>query len=184
MKSGTTVWVNDLGAGIYMYPHNKVGNKQKYSVYIKSEKDIFHLPLSSIQIHHSKCWRCTSDVHINSDDHSTCPKCHWIICPNCGACRKPYCQDDKFYILDASDSDGWKDTTGYELYEFFNEEINKEFLSLGKDDVNMGEQVYKLLKDNFLYPIIVYDKGLISLYIELNFYNMANNIINKAYQQL
>jgi len=38
------------------------------------------------------CWRCHSVI--DSSVHATCPACHWVICPECKACRKPVCEDD------------------------------------------------------------------------------------------
>jgi len=42
------------------------------------------------------CRNCHSGV--DSSVHVTCPVCHWVVCPNCNACKRPGCEDDKLEI--------------------------------------------------------------------------------------
>lgn len=52
-------------------------------------------------VHHSfispykhSCWNCGAPVDSSTD--ATCPVCHWVKCPVCGACRKGGCIKDEF----------------------------------------------------------------------------------------
>lgn len=40
----------------------------------------------------SVCYNCRTQL--NSQYNKLCPKCHWMICPTCGACR---CTGDGTY---------------------------------------------------------------------------------------
>jgi hypothetical protein len=65
--------------------------EQIHNKYLKSE----NLPIKSIikskkNFRESVCWKCRNTVD-NSSDYE-CIACGWIICSNCGACKKYGCQ--------------------------------------------------------------------------------------------
>lgn len=184
MKVNTIVYTKATGLGIFMYPHTTpVEPNTICSVLSRKSNKIYHVPFSNIKPYQNVCWCCHGDG-VDSLVDPTCPKCHWVICPDCGACRKFECEEDGIIVLDANDPYGWQETTGYYYEDFLDVYRNEDYDSLGQGSPDDIEKCYLALLNHQLQPIIVVDiddigdNVIISLYIDKNDFVEAAEIID------
>jgi len=75
--------------------------KDHWGVLIKDEKKeeitIKTISKKHIISYKNFCWKCGYKP-LETKNHETCSTCHWLICPECGACRKPECTTDGINI--------------------------------------------------------------------------------------
>jgi len=179
MKIGTVVKTRITGLGIYMYPHEMPVEPDTICSVMSGKKNrIFHLPYSEIIPYNNVCWRC--GCHVDSANEDTCPTCHWVTCPHCGACKRPQCESDGVIVLDANDPHGWEETTGFYYEDFFDDYANDEYYYLGQGLTEDVEKSYLELQKHQLQPVIVVNNyAIVSLYIENKYKQMARSTIHK-----
>lgn len=177
MKPGTVVITKQYGLGLYMYPHKRpVRSNTMCSFLRKKNKLIYHLPFSAFEPYKSHCWSCESSV--DSDVDTTCSVCHWVKCPECGACKPPSCYPDSLLILDMSDPSNWEEVTGVDIDSFFDGFSQNKYNYLGQEEYEEVEKCCKALISNKLQPLLIVDNfDMILMYIEKSKETEAEEII-------
>jgi hypothetical protein len=71
-----------------------------WSILIRNKKDgtikVEKIKKSYLTPYKYHCWKCKSEL--NSNEHETCQDCHWLICPDCGACKENQCEKDGIIV--------------------------------------------------------------------------------------
>lgn len=177
MKLGTIVWSQPSSLGIYMYPHERpINPNTRCSILSRKDNKIHHVSYKDIKSYFNICWNCQNPV--DSIESITCPTCHWVICPSCGACMRPKCIDDYIVVLDELDSYGWEKSTGYNNKGFFDSNINKDYFCIAYDEILKIEEYYKMFLNNNIYPtIVVHNIEFASLFIEKEYSEVVDNFV-------
>lgn len=111
-KPGIKVRVNHVGLAVLLYECKSPPGY--WGVLVKPlGNEVNHIircvPGTDITPYTNHCWNQECKNHgvqgsINSAVHETCEKCHWVICPDCRACKKDGCIDDMIRIRINKDS--------------------------------------------------------------------------------